>query len=284
MAIALPVLLLAAAAWQQQTDTTVAVPRDVRRLELSVHAGTIRIATWERSELRVRAEHGSRDRVTVEVRGSVVKVDASRRYGIPSFVEYDLTVPRGMAMELGGVETEITVEGPVGDITASSVEGGISIRGATGTVSANSVEGDIVIQGGTGTVHVTGVDGEIRVSDAKGEVTVETVDSDITLENIDGTSVDAGTVDGAVIYRGTIHDNGRYRFTSHDGDVVLEVPETINATISVATFEGSFEADPAFKVQLSQTRPGKRFNFVLGNGSARIELESFDGGIRLIRR
>jgi DUF4097 and DUF4098 domain-containing protein YvlB len=283
MAITLPVLLLAAAAWQQQTDTTVAVPRGAR-LELDAHAGTIRVATWERNELRVRAEHGSRDQVTVEVRGSVVKVNASRRYGIPSFVGYDLTVPRGMAMELGGVETEITVEGPVGDITASSVEGGISIRGATGTVSATSVDGDIVIQGGTGTIHVTGVDGEIRVSDAKGEVTVETVDSDITLENIDGPSVDAGTVDGQVVYRGTIHDGGRYRFTSHDGDVLLEVPETINATISVATFEGSFEADPAFKVQLTQTRPGKRFSFVLGNGSARVELESFDGGIRLIRR
>lgn len=283
MAITFPVLLLAAAALQQQTDTTVTVPRGAR-LELDVHAGAIRIATWERNELRVRAEHGSRDRVTVEVRGSVVKVDANRRYGIPSFVEYDLTVPRGMAMELGGIETEITVEGPVGDISASSVEGGITIRGATGTVSANSVEGDIVIQGGTGTIHVTGVDGEIRVSDAKGEVTVETVDSDITLENVDGTSVDAGTVDGTVTYRGIIHDAGRYRFTSHDGDVVLEVPEPINATISVATFEGSFEADPAFKVQLTQSRPGKRFSFVLGNGSARIELESFDGSIRLIKR
>jgi DUF4097 and DUF4098 domain-containing protein YvlB len=284
MAITLPVLLLAAAAWQQQTDTTVPVPRGAR-LELDAHAGAIRVATWERNELRVRAEHGSRDQVTVEVRGSVVKVGASRRYGMPAFVEYDLTVPRGIAMELGGVETEITVDGPVGDISASSVEGGITIRGATGTVSANSVEGDIVIQGGSGTIRVNGVDGEIRVSDARGEVVVETVDGDVTLENIDGSSVDASTVDGAVIYRGTIRDDGRYRFTSHDGDVILAVPEGVNATVSVATFDGSFEADPAFKVEIARTRPGsKRFSFALGSGSARIELESFDGSIRLMRR
>lgn len=281
--ITVPVLLLAAAAFPQQTDTTVTVPRGAR-LSLDVHAGTIRVATWERNELRVRAEHGSRDEVTVEVRGSVVTVEASRRYGMPAFVEFDLTVPRGMAMELEGVETEITVDGPVGDIEASSVEGGVTIRGATGTVSAASVEGDIIIQGGTGTIRVSGVDGEIQVSGARGEVTVETVDGDITLEDIDAASVDAGTVDGAVIYRGTIHDTGHYRFTSHDGDVHLEVPVGLNATITVATFEGSFEADPDFKVQLSQTRPGKRFTFVLGSGSARIELESFDGGIRLIKR
>jgi DUF4097 and DUF4098 domain-containing protein YvlB len=233
----------------------------------------------------VRAEHGSRDQITVDVRGSVVEVDASRRYGMPSFVEYDLTVPRGMAMELGGVSTEITVEGAVGDIDASSVEGGISIRGAQGTVSANSVEGDIVIQGGTGTVRVNGVDGEIHVSDARGEVVVETVDGDVTLDNIDAASVDASTVDGTVSYRGTIHDNGRYRFTSHDGDVILAIPETANATFSVATFDGSFEADPAFKVEINRNRPGsKRFSFVLGSGSARIELESFDGAIQLVRR
>jgi DUF4097 and DUF4098 domain-containing protein YvlB len=172
----------------------------------------------------------------------------------------------------------------VGDVTAGSVEGGITIRGAGGKVSASSVEGDITVVGGVGAVKITGVDGEIRVSDARGDVVVETVDGDITLENIDGSNVDAGTVDGAVTYRGAVHDGGQYHFTSHDGDVVLAVPVNINATISVATFEGSFEADAAFKVQVQGARPGRRFSFVVGSGSARIELESFDGAIRLERR
>jgi DUF4097 and DUF4098 domain-containing protein YvlB len=283
MSITVPLLLLASVAWQQQTDTTLSVPRDAR-LKLDAHAGSIRVSTWERSEMRVRAEHGSRDQVTVEVHGSVVDVEASRRYGMPAFVEYDITVPRGMKLELGGIETEITVEGPVGDVTAGSVEGGITIRGATGEVSANSVEGDITVVGGVGRIRITGVDGEIRVSDARGEVMIETVDGDVTLENIDGTKVDAGTVDGVVSYHGTVHDGGEYRFTSHDGDVILAVPVNINATISVATFDGSFEADPAFKVQVEGARPGRRFSFVVGSGSARIELESFDGAIRLERR
>jgi DUF4097 and DUF4098 domain-containing protein YvlB len=277
--------MLAAAALQQQTDTTVPVPRG-GRLELDVQAGSIRVTTWERSELRVRAEHGSRDRIEVEVHGSIVTVSASRRYGVPAIVDYDLTVPRGMSLELGGVESEIVIEGPVGDVDASSVEGGITITGVTGTVTANSVEGDILVTGGTGAIRVTGVDGEIRISDAKGEVVVETVDGDVTLDNVDGTSVDAGTVDGTVVYRGTIHDGGRYRLTSHDGDIRLEVPAAVNAMVSVATFEGSFEADPAFRVELTQVRPGKRFTFTLGSGNnpARVELESFDGSIQLVRR
>jgi len=58
----------------------------------------------------------------------------------------------------------------------------------------------------------------------------------------------------------------------------------VAATVSVATFEGSFEADPAFRVQVSSARPGRRFSFTLGTGSARVELETFEGEIRLQSR
>jgi DUF4097 and DUF4098 domain-containing protein YvlB len=275
--------LVAAAGLQQRTDTTVSVPAGAR-LSLSNHAGTIRVTAWDRPEMRVQAEHGSRDAIDIDVRGAVVRVKAERRYGIPSFVEYAITVPRGMAVDLDGVETEITVEGVTGDVSAGSVEGGVAVRGAAGAVTIRSVEGDLVVEGGRGRVAVEGVEGEVRVTGAQGEITVETVDGDVTLENIESASVDVGTVEGTITYAGTIQDGGRYRLTSHEGDVVLHVPEGLNATVSVATFEGSFEADPAFRVQVTSARPGRRFSFTLGTGSARVELETFEGEIRLRSR
>jgi DUF4097 and DUF4098 domain-containing protein YvlB len=275
--------LVALAGLQQRTDTTLPVPAGAR-LSLSNHAGTIRVTSWDRSEMRVRAEHGSRDAIDVDVRGAVVRVRATRRYGMPAFVEYDITVPRGMAVDLDGVETEMTIEGVGGDISAQSVEGGITVRGAGGAVKLNSVDGDIVLDGGRGRVSVQAVDGSIQVTGARGDVAVETVDGDVTLENIESANVDVGTVDGTITYAGTIQDGGRYRLTSHDGDVILRVPAGLNATVSVATFEGSFEADPAFRVQVSSARPGRRFSFTLGTGSARVELETFEGEIRLRSR
>jgi DUF4097 and DUF4098 domain-containing protein YvlB len=128
------------------------------------------------------------------------------------------------------------------------------------------------------------VDGAIRVTGARGDIVVETVDGDVTLEGIESANVDVGTVEGTITYAGTIQDGGRYRLTSHEGDVVLQVPAGLNASVSVATFEGSFEADPAFRVQLSSARPGRRFSFTLGTGSARVELETFEGEIRLQSR
>ena len=50
-----------------------------------------------------------------------------------------------------------------------------------------------------------------------------------------------------------------------------------------ASFDADFEVD--FQVSLEPgAQEEKRFSFTLGNGSARLELESFDGSIHLTRR
>jgi len=93
--------------------------------------------------------------------------------------------------------------------------------------------------------------------------------------------VEASTINGEVTYEGQVKDGGSYRFTSHDGTVSMVMPERSNATVSVATYTGDFTT--TFPVQINETRPGKRFNFTLGNGSAKIELASFQGTIRVRR-
>lgn len=282
MAIHVPLALIALAAMPQHTDTTVTVSAGAR-LDLTNHAGEIVVTAWDRNAVRIRAEHGSRDRIEIETRGSVVTIRARRRFGMPTVVDYELTVPVGMALKLDGIQAEIEVTGVEGDLRAESIEGNIRVRHA-GSVSLGSVDGDISVDGANGTVRIHAIDGDIDLSRISGDVTVETIDGDITLDGIEATNVDASTVDGELLYHGTIRDGGTYRLTSHDGDVILAVPLGINATITVATFDGEFEPDPAFRVQLRDARPGRRFSFVLGSGSAQVELESFDGSIRLVRQ
>lgn len=281
MSVSISLALMALASFQQ-TDTTIAVSPDAR-LDLTNHAGLIVVSAWDRDAIRVRAEHGSRDRIVIETRGSVVTIRARRRYGRSLAVDYELTVPATMSLSLDGIEAEIEVTGVHGDISAETIEGDIVVRRG-GSMNLSTIEGDIHVEGATGRVRAHGVDGDIDIRDVTGDVTAETIDGDVTLDGIDASDVDVSTVDGDLFYRGSIRDGGRYRFTSHDGDVTLAVPITINATVSVATFDGAFEAGPAFRVQISAARPGRRFSFVLGTGSARVELESFDGLIQLRRQ
>jgi DUF4097 and DUF4098 domain-containing protein YvlB len=78
-----------------------------------------------------------------------------------------------------------------------------------------------------------------------------------------------------------VRDDGSYRLSTHNGDVTVSVPGSISATVTVSTFSGDFESD--FPVTLAGARQGKRFTFTLGSGKATMELESFQGSIRLVR-
>jgi hypothetical protein len=93
--------------------------------------------------------------------------------------------------------------------------------------------------------------------------------------------VEVSTVNGEIFYEGTIRDRGVYRFTSHNGDVAVALPNTANATVNVSTFSGEFASD--FPVMLSETKPGRRFCFTVGRGSAQVQLESFQGTIHIFR-
>lgn len=270
----------------QQQDTTVTVPQGTR-LELDAHSGSIAVRTWNRNAIQVSADLGSdRYRIGVEVEDGVARVRrvASRGRGYPDFAtDYRLTVPAWMDLELSSIEGDITVDNSQGKLSINSVEGGVSVRGGREFISVHSVEGDVTVEGARGRVEANTVDGGIMITNSDGEIFAETVDGDITMETVSSSDVEANTVDGNVSYRGRVVPQGRYRLGSHDGDITLEVPE-LSAVVSVSTFEGEFSTCgyPA-TINNAGDRSKKRFRFTVGSGGARVDLESFDGNIYLVK-
>ncbi len=94
--------------------------------------------------------------------------------------------------------------------------------------------------------------------------------------------MDLYTVNGNISYDGPIKDKGIYRLTTHNGVIAMAVPEKVDATLMVRTYNGGFRS--TFPIKLGDDQnPHKRFTLTLGSGSAHIELESF-GGTILLRR
>lgn len=271
-------LLLAAliAAPMQDTDTTFAV-RSGARMNLDNFEGNVMVTTWNRQSVRIQATHDDETRIDVENRGNGVWVRGKARYGLAE-VNYQITVPADMSLEISAHEGDVQVDGTRAEIQVSSVEGAIAVKGGRGRISLQSIEGDLTVIGGEGRINLTTVDGSIIIRDAAGNIEASTVDGDITLDGVNAQNVDARSVDGSISYSGTIQDGGRYALGSHDGDVTLRVP-TLNAMVSVSTFSGAFDSD--FEVTLRGGGGRRRMDFTLGSGSARVELESFDGTIAL---
>jgi hypothetical protein len=259
------------------------------RLVLSNQAGEVAVRSWDQDKVRIQSSHGARETISAETVDNTLRIRTMRTgqsRGPGGLVDYQITVPRWMPVNLTGTYLDATIEGTTAEVTVETVHGNAKVTGGNGNVSLRSVEGAITIDKASGRVQATTVNEGIRITNSSGEITAETTNGNIFIDTAQTSNLEAFTVNGEVTFNGTIRDNGVYKLGTHNGDIRVGLGGANNATIFVRTFQGDFTAD--FPVQLpdgQNARSGsKRFNFTLGSGSARIELQSFGGDIVLARK
>src|SRR6266481_5527691 len=281
MVATLAAAMLVALAPQRQSDTTFAVPAGAS-LSVNNFGGGITVHGWSENRVKVHGETGRRGRVEVSLVGSTVVVKTGSREGAPSVIDLDITVPQSMALNLSGTYADITVDGVQGAISAETVNGEVNVRGGKGIVTLHSIQGSVTLADASGRIEVNSVNENVVLSNITGEIKVETTNGEVMLTGIKSSSVDAGTINGDVLYEGTVTDGGSYSLGSHNGDITVSVPEGTNVTITAATANG--DIDSSFPLPMVPSPTGKhRKTFKIGSGSARMELESFQGDIELRR-
>lgn len=261
-------------------DTIVEMQRG-DRVVVDNASGEIAITGWARDEMEVRSDDDDSGLI-VRRTGSTVRVSRDDRKGRRRSVEATIRLPAWVDVEVQGRSLDLWVEDVDGDVTVRSISGDIWIDGAGGAVDVRTVEGEIDVSRARAGVNASSQSDEVRLRDVEGPVRAHSGSGDITLLDIRSESVQAETQDGDVAFSGTIADNGEYRFFVHDGDADIAIPPTANARISVSTFDGDFESD--FPVRIERFTGGREFDFTLGSGRARIEIQVFDGEIRLLER
>jgi DUF4097 and DUF4098 domain-containing protein YvlB len=265
------------------SDTTFAV-QPGSRLQLEIFTGSATIRTWDRSAMRIVATYSRPAQLRVRQSGGVVRVEAERPGSLTGpvglNVRYEITVPRNFSVNVEGMSSDVMVDGLQGNIVIENVEGAVRVSDVTGSVEVTSVSGAVTLEDIRGDVRVQTVNQGARVSRVRGNVNVETVNGGIQLQRIESRSVQASTINGAVEYNGSVLDGGRYYLGTHNGRITFSVPENANATLEITTRVG--QVDSAFPVRIGSTRNGV-VTIPLGNGSARVELESYNGTVRLVR-
>ena len=270
------------------SEKTVDVAKGTR-LVLSNQAGEVVVRSWDQDRVRIQASHGQRETISAETTDNTLRIRTQRTGGSRGpggLVDYQITVPRWMPVNLTGTYLDATIEGTQAEVTVETVHGNARVTGGNGNVSLRSVEGVITVDKANGRVQATTVNEGIRITNSQGEITAETTNGDIFINSAQTSNLEAYTVNGEVTFIGTIRDNGVYKLGTHNGDIRVGLGGANNATIFVRTVQGDFRAD--FPVQLPEGQRAnsgsKRFNFTLGSGSARIELQSFGGDITLARK
>ena len=264
------------------TDQTVPVSKGTK-LDVNNFAGDVIVKVWDRDAVRVEVVHSDREAVDIKQAEQTVTIRSrSVRGGPPRSLDYAITVPKWMAINVGGNYADVTMEGVGADVTVETTRGDIKVTGGSGFVSLKSVQGEVTLEKAKGRIEVRAVNEGIRLADINGDLSAESTNGSIILDRIDSGNVDLYTVNGDISYDGPIKDKGLYRLTTHNGLIAMAIPEKVNAALMVRTYNGGFRSTFAIGGDASERRT-KRFTVTLGNGSAHVELESFGGTISLRR-
>jgi DUF4097 and DUF4098 domain-containing protein YvlB len=258
-------------------DTTFAVRPDAR-LQLDGAFGEVRVRVWNRAEMQVRSGSG---RASLGIRNTGDVVILTSRGGAGPTETLEIRVPATFSVTLQGGMIEADIEGVAGAIRVLNANGSIAVRDAGGSVHVETLNGSIALDDVRGAVDASATGHRISLSRVRGSVAARTVNGAITLRDATSASVTLSTLNGAIDYHGAIVDGGSYRFATHNGEITIAVAPSANATVQLSTLNGWLTADVPMTLQ-----PGsadRRATYTIGNGSARMDVESFNGNIRLVR-
>jgi hypothetical protein len=259
-------------------DTTLSLNRGDRVVVEGI-MGSVEVLTWDRQSVAVEEESLEDRLVGVRREGGQIVVGPGDRKGRGLSLELRLRVPSWVPVEIRGRDLDVNASGTASELSVRTVEGDIVVEGVSGRVELSTVEGRVEVHGARGNITARSRGGDVTLVQVEGTVDVESGDGDLRLEDVAASSVRAQTLDGDVHFQGSLTSGGTYLFSTHDGDADLVLPPHTGARARVSTFDGEFTSD--FPVTLQKYGGGGVFEFTLGDGGASLEIEVFDGEIRL---
>lgn len=268
-----------AADMEARSDTVLPV-RPGDRLVVENFSGTLLVGAGEGGEIRLTGRSGRRTDLRLLRRGDRVSVEPSTRRSGDREIDAVLRVPRGMPVAVRGLDLDVEVRGVEAPVEIRNVEGDVELEGIRQGAVVSTVDGTVTVRDARGDLSLGSQGDDVTVEDVvAGTVRVESGDGDLVLRNVDAREIRAETLDGDVLLDVPVRAGGSYRVAVHDGDAEVRVPQGAGLRVAVSTFDGEFLSD--FPVTVERFRAGRSFEFTLGDGGARLEIEVFDGEIRL---
>jgi DUF4097 and DUF4098 domain-containing protein YvlB len=215
---------------------------------------------------KVEVDQTNPDKQRIELRSHTVP--GQKPSADESRVDYEITVPPGVSVNVTTVSAPITAEGLTGDITLSSETGQIAVRNvARSHVHVRSMNAPVVLNNVT-LAHVD----------------VQSSAGPIHLTTVTGPRVTAGTANGAIDYHGDCAGGGDYIFNTHSGDIEMWLPAYASVDLSARSRTGSVDNEFPLQEKHHQVPPlvqGRSFAGTSNSGSSSVELQSISGKIRV---
>ena len=183
-------------------------------------------------------------------------------------VDFEITVPQGVSVNVTTVSAPITAEGLAGDITLSSETGQIDVH----TMAKSHL-------------HVRSMNAPVSLTAISAtHVDVQSSGGAVHMSNVTGPRIAVGTTSGNIDYRGDCSGGGDYVLTTHSGEIDMWLPPYASVDLSARSRTGAVENEFPLEEKNHPNLPpsqGRSFAGTSNSGSSSVELQSFSGKIRV---
>ncbi len=244
----------------------------------NVANGRIEVKSWKNPEVVVSASQPS-NKIALDMEQADNRIDVTASVLDSSAQESDLseniqlTVPEETELQIKSQSGLIYVEQVLGDMTLESIAGDIHLK---------EVSGYIIVRTTGGTLVCTLCGGKLKFDSVSGS-------AQILQPSL--TNVTLYTSFGNILFDGDFIRTGIYSMKSGRGLVEVRFASTdsfdLNAQTTSGTVDNRVEAflkPDSHGIRRSAAKYAKGFVGTIGNGLAKVELSSFSGTIRILRR
>jgi DUF4097 and DUF4098 domain-containing protein YvlB len=249
-------------------------------------AGSITVIGWNKNEIHVEGTLGDdveELRFKTGKKKSIIKVVYPRNIReINEGADLTIRVPEGSELSVECISADVVVSKLTGDVELSSISGVVEFTGWCQELEAEAISGNITIDGGADRMSLEAISGDVQASGREAAIEVDSVSGNVILEYDKFMDLSAESVSGSIKVIGDLSSKGRFNCDVVTGTITLIVPRDVNAEFQVSTFDGSIDNEFGQKARrTSKYAPGKELEFVVGDGEAAVELNSFSGDIRI---
>jgi DUF4097 and DUF4098 domain-containing protein YvlB len=269
--------------------------------------GSTRVIAWDKLEVKVTGTLGDKtERFIFEKDDNevLITVKVKNNSNLSSYKGDDLEifVPRQSKVYYSAVNADVElvqlrggakVETVNGSIDVKKLAGRIRLESVNGRITTESLEGDVKIETINGSISsrsskgkedsYSSVNGNIEIISESGDINVETVNGDVELKLGKVNQLNIDTVNGSINARLELEDDGEIDASSVGGAVHLYLQSDVSARFDVEGYAGGRISNNLSddKTQNSKSGPNRWLKFSLNGGSAKVNVSTVSGEVKL---
>jgi len=138
----------------------------------------------------------------------------------------------------------------------------------------------IIVPAGTNLDSVETVNGDVEVSGVSGDVEAESVNGDLDLSDL-ASNASFSTVNGSIEATFTrLEGQQKVKAETVNGRITFRIPKNADVDLSADTLNGGIDARD-FGLETDKGFVGSDLNGSIGNGSARLNIDTVNGSIKI---